>query len=227
MSNMTKKIISAVIILVVALVITVNSSKDYKDLKQQLKSSLIAHNPDRELALFSLIDHNNNEFSNDHLKGKWTLLMFIYTHCPDVCPTELLNMSSLRTLLLNNKSKAIPEVVAVTFDPIRDTPKVLKTYVSHFNDKFLGVSGDQKQIDKTVRSFGAYYERVVRDENGEAVTLQSEDPLPASAVKNGYIINHTAQIYLVSPDGQIFAEFPTPHNIEDMASDINLIVGNY
>jgi len=227
MSHMYRFALGAIIVLMVVLLFAIDSKKDYKDIKQQLKSSLITHNADRELGLFSLVDHNNNEFNNDHLKDKWTLLMFIYTHCPDICPTELSNMSLLKATLLNNKSKVIPDVVSITFDPVRDTPEVLKAYIPHFNEDFLGVSGDQKQVDKVVKSFGAYYERVIKDEDGKDVVLQPEIILSKDAIKDGYIINHTAQIYLVSPDGQIFAEFPAPHNIKNMASDINLIIENY
>ena len=224
---MYRKIISVAVVLIVALILTVNSKKDYRDLKQQLKASLITYDSSKELMSFSLVDHNNSQFNNDRLKNKWTLLMFVYTHCPDVCPTELLNMSLLRAVLLGNQSESIPEVVSITFDPIRDTPEVLKAYISHFNEDFLGVSGEQSSINKLVKSFGAYYEKSFKDENGKEVILHADEPLPKYAIENGYVINHTAQIYLISPDGQIFAEFPTPHNVKTMASDINLIIKNY
>mgnify|MGYP001563147884 CR=1 FL=1 len=224
---MYKSIIGVVVVLITTLVFMGGPDKDYKDLKRQLKSSLITYDPDKELISFSLIDHDNNKFNNNRLKDKWTLLMFIYTHCPDVCPTELLNMSLLRSTLSNDKSKVVPEVVSITFDPVRDTPKVLKTYTAYFDKSFIGVSGDQNQIDKLVKTFGAYYERVIKNEKGQDVILQAGESLPEGAIEEGYIINHTAQIYLVSPNGQIFAEFPAPHNISNMADDINLIIENY
>jgi protein SCO1/2 len=82
------------------------------------------------------------------LKKGWSLLLFIYTHCPDVCPTELLDMSQLKNLMAKDKTAHMPTVVAITFDPLRDTPEVLKEYITHFDKDFIGVSGEQAQIDQ-------------------------------------------------------------------------------
>ncbi len=224
---MYKKVIAVVVVLAAILFYTLDSDKNYRVLKPQLKASIISHESDRVLPSFSLIDHNNHRFDNDNLKGDWTLLLFIYTHCPDVCPTELANMSLLKATLANNDSIVVPNIVAITFDPLRDTPEALKTYVAHFDEDFLGVSGDQKTINQLVKSFHAYYEKVLKDKHGKEFILQAKDPLPDYALEEGYIINHTAQIYLISPDGKKLAEFPTPHNIINMADDIDLIIKHY
>ena len=154
---MYTKVIAAVAVLVAIFFLVPDSSKDYTALKKQLKSSFIIQETHREIPLFSLIDHNNKEFANKHLEDNWTLLLFVYTNCPDVCPTELMHMSLLKANLLNNNSKVVPNIVAITFDPARDTPEVLKTYVPHFDKDFLGVSGDQTQINSLVKSFNAYH----------------------------------------------------------------------
>ena len=99
----------------------------------------------------------------------------------------------------------------MTFDPLRDTPEVMRTYINHFDKEFLGVSGEQAQIDKLIKPFGVYYERVVKDENGKQLILKYSDKLPKNTLKESYIINHTAWIYLMNLEGQIFAGFPTPH----------------
>ncbi len=223
---MLKKALILASVFVVILVVFVNTGNDYKSLAKQLKASHVIYNPDKELPAFSLVDHNNNKFDNQRLKGEWTLLLFIYTHCPDVCPTELANISMLKANLVNSKAKVVPNVVAITFDPLRDSLELLKDYVAYFDKDFLGVSGDKAQIDKLVDVFGAYYE-VVIEKDGKIVVQKSSVELPETAVEDGYFINHTAWIYLLSPDGQIFAGFPAPHNVFDMSSDINLIVENY
>jgi hypothetical protein len=74
-----------------------NFDKNYRNLLgKQLKASYILHNPDKPLPKFSLLDHNRQLFDNERLRKGWLLLLFIYTHCPDVCPTELLDMSQLK-----------------------------------------------------------------------------------------------------------------------------------
>ena len=227
MNNKLFGIISVVLLLIVIAFYALNVNKNYKSLSPKLAAAHIMHNPDRKLPVFSLLDHNGGVFNNDNLKGDWSLVLFIYTHCPDVCPTELANMSMLKSYLESKQATVIPNVVAITFDPLRDTPKVLKTYVTHFDKDFIGVSGDQKEIDQLVKYFGAYYERVIYDDNDKPITLEKNEPLPINAIERGYIINHTARIYLLSPDGQVLAGFPTPHNVKNMASDIDLIVENY
>ena len=99
--------------------------------------------------------------------------------------------------------------------------------MTHFDKTFVGVSGDMQQIDQLVKSLGAYYERVVYDDEGKSVTLKKHEPLPEDAIEKGYIINHTARIYLISPDGQVLAGFPTPHKVNDMAGDIKLLTQTF
>ena len=218
--------IAAFVLVFVALYFTI-SDTDYKYLSKNLKVSHLIYNPDKKLSSFSLIDHNNNKFENENLKDEWTVLTFIYTHCPDVCPTELMNISTLKSKIKKSNSSFMPNFVVITFDPIRDTPEILKSYVTHFDEDFLGVSGDQKQIDQLVKDFGAYYERVMYSDNGELILIPNYEKIPPEAMENGYSINHTAWVYLVNPGGQIHAGFPAPHKPNDMLEDIKLLVDNY
>jgi len=221
---MSKSTLSILVIFLISIGLAVFSvnTDDYQPLKKQLKVSHILHNTNKKLPDFSLIDHNKQVFDNARLKGKWTLLTFIYTHCPDVCPTVLMDMSMLKSSLIKKDIEA--EFVVITFDPLRDTPEVLKTYVTHFDKNFLGVSGEQKQIDQLIKPFGTYYERSV-EIDGKSVIIPNGQPMPKDTT--GYSINHTAWLYLISPDGQIFAGFPTPHTPSSMAKDIELPVKSY
>ncbi|WP_369178464.1 SCO family protein [Candidatus Thiodubiliella endoseptemdiera] len=227
---MNYKLLSGIGVVALAVVsfYLVNVDKDYRAiLSQQLKVSHIIYNPDKELPKFSLLDYDNQAFNNEHLKGDWSLVLFIYTHCPDICPTELMDMASLKRLMEEDKTAKMPKVVAITFDPLRDTPKVLKTYISYFDKDFIGVSGEQAQIDRLIKPFGAYYERVIVAENGKQTILKASEKLPENALKEGYVINHTAWIYLLNPEGKIFAGFPSPHKPKEMMQDIKLIMGHF
>ncbi|SMN00083.1 Cytochrome oxidase biogenesis protein Sco1/SenC/PrrC, putative copper metallochaperone [uncultured Candidatus Thioglobus sp.] len=226
---MNNKLLSFAFIVIVLLTLSVyffGAEKNYRAFGKQLEVSHILYKPNEPLLDFSLLDHNNKPFTNENLKGNWTLMLFIYTHCPDVCPTELFDMAQLKKLMEKQGMNA-PKVVVVTLDPLRDTPEVLKQYVSHFDKDFLGVTGQKTQIDKLIKPFGAYYERVINDKDGKQFILKADDKLPKSALKQGYIINHTAWIYLINPEGQIFAGFPTPHKASKMAVDIKLITDTF
>jgi protein SCO1/2 len=96
----------------------------------------------------------------------------------------------------------MPTVVAITFDPLRDTPEVLKEYITHFDKDFIGVSGEQAQIDQLIKPFGAYYERVIYDKKGKPVTLKAGEKLPKGSLEKGYVSNHTAWIYCAVMESQ-------------------------
>ncbi len=224
MSKSTLLITLTFIVLIGVSVFSINTDTGYNTLKNQLKASHILHKPDRKLVDFSLVDHNEKPYNNARLKDQWTLLTFIYTHCPDVCPTALMDMASIKKILESGDLKTIPKFVAITFDPKRDTPKVLKTYMTYFDKEFIGVSGDQSQIDGLIKPFGTYYERSI-EVDGKTVIIPNGAELP-KGVKH-YSINHTAWLYLLSPDGQIFAGFPTPHRPKVIAKDVELIIENY
>ena len=119
MSKLTLSIVIVFIAILGVSVYSVNTDSNYGDLKKQLKASHILHKPDKKLLNFALVDHNNEIFNNDRLQGQWTLLTFIYTHCPDVCPTVLMDMASIKSNLKNSGLESIPEFVAITFDPKR------------------------------------------------------------------------------------------------------------
>lgn len=219
---MLKKIALVFVLVVVTLLSLLfyygtDSTPDHQALKKQLKVSKLLVNPNRPLPQFSLIDHNGVVFDNDRLKNQWSLVFFGYTHCPDVCPTGLMDMAMLEQVLENEKIQ-VPKVVFITLDPKRDTPALLKTYLTHFSEDFLGVSGDTNQVNQLIRPFGTFYEFVMYSGDKQVVLGQS---LPEGV--EDYHVNHTAWIYLISPDGEIFAGFPTPHKPKDMAKDIQLI----
>ena len=224
MSKTTLLITVAFIVSIGVSVFSINTDTNYQSLKKELKVSHVLHNTDRKLPIFSLIDHNESPYNNARLKDKWTLVTFIYTHCPDVCPTILMDMVSLKTILKDSSLQTTPEFVAITFDPKRDTPKVLKTYMTYFDKDFMGVSGDQGQIDRLIKPFGTYYERSI-EIDGKTVLIPNGQVMPDGV--NSYSINHTAWLYLLSPDGQIFAGFPAPHKPREMAKDIKLRIDNY
>ena len=137
---------------------------------------------------FNLVDHNGRAVTLETFKGKPTLIYFGFTYCPDVCPTSLLLMeTALETLGPDGPKKA--NGLLITIDPERDTPKLLKDYVTNFGPTFLGLTGTPDQVAAAAKAFRVYYQKV-----------------PG---KNGspYLMDHSSIIYLLDRNGRFVTHF--------------------
>lgn len=167
---------------------------------------IVIDSPATILPKFKLIDHNQQPFDNNNLKGHWSMVFFGYTNCPDVCPTTMRVMNQISQLPLTPKDT---QYVFISIDPKRDTPEQLKKFVTYFNPDFTGVSGDKSEIDKFKDSLGVVY-----DFEGD---VNSED----------YIVNHFAAIYLIDPDGNERAYVLPPHSEDQVSRAYQLIRSHY
>lgn len=160
----------------------------------------------KPLTAFSLQDQDQAKFDLSQLQGKWSLLFFGFTNCPDICPTTLSTLNQLHTELRKQKN-GIDDVqfVFVSVDPGRDDSDKLKRYVKYFNEEFLGVTGDKTEIARLARQLGAHYE--VLDKSG----------------KKNYSVNHTAAIFVIDKKGQFFGLMSPPLDPVAMAGRIELI----
>lgn len=128
------------------------------------------------------------------------VLYFGYTFCPDVCPITLAKLD--RSLEIIGEDAEDVNVIMVSVDPQRDTPEMLKEYVQHFNEDFIGVTGDPDTIDRIATMYGVYYEA----EEGTEAT--------------GYLVNHTATVMVIDRDGYLKLVLPFEGTAEEVASDI-------
>ncbi len=156
----------------------------------------------RALKPFSLSNHKGETFDNKSLLGHWTFMSFGYTYCPDICPTTMSTFAQMHSLIQSKKSDQPYQVVFVSIDPERDTLERLGEYVTYFNPAFIGATGTQEALQEITRPLGILYKRV-----------ETED----SAM--GYVMDHSASIILVDPQGRFHAYFSPPHEAEMMASD--------
>ena len=138
----------------------------------------------------------------NNFQGKWSLVFFGYTNCPDVCPTT---MSVLEKLKRKTSTPKDTQYVFVSVDPSRDTPKVLKEFVAYFDEDFIGVTGPKAELDKFKETFGVIYDY-------EGDTASDE-----------YIVNHFAAIYVISPDGKQVGYVLPPHSVEQVSEAYNLM----
>jgi protein SCO1 len=148
---------------------------------------------------FHLEDQNGHSFSDQNMKGRLNLVFFGYTHCPDICPTTLFDMSQLLQTLGPDADKI--GVVFITVDPERDTPAVLKDYLSNFDPHLHGLTGDRPAIDAAIKAFRVYAKKV---------PLEGGD----------YSMDHTAMVYLMDKDGHFIAPFNLQRTADAEAADL-------
>jgi protein SCO1/2 len=151
---------------------------------------------------FALVDHTGTPVTDADFRGSHMLIFFGYTYCPDVCPTNLSEMARALDLLGDAASKVRP--IFVTVDPERDTPEQMRMYVSHFRDDLIGLTGTPEQIAAIKEAYKVYAQKA---------EIDPDDP-------QSYLMDHTANSYLMGPDGTFEAYFPNGTTPAEMAARI-------
>ena len=148
---------------------------------------------------FQLTDQNGKAVTDKDLKGKPTLIFFGYTHCPDVCPTSLFEISEVLRAMGKDADKV--NAVFISVDPERDTPAAMKDYLSSFDPHLEGLSGDPAETAKVITSYRVYAKKV--------------------PTKDGdYTMDHTALIYLMDRDGRFVSPFNLKRTPEEAAGEL-------
>ena len=174
---------------------------------------------------FEMVNSRLGPFGLEQVRGRWSLFFFGYTFCPDVCPTELFMLSQLMSAIDKDPDTDLsaPQVVFVSVDPQRDTPEALQQYAGYYHSSFIGITGEQSNVDSLAKAMGVFYERVYHS-NGEVVEFDSPQAIPAELV-NSYLINHSSSIFLLNPAGELHAIFTPPHDPATMIRDLAAIQG--
>ncbi|NNF16091.1 MAG: SCO family protein [Gammaproteobacteria bacterium] len=162
----------------------------------------------RVLTDFALSDQNNAPFTKEQLLGRWTLLFFGYTYCPDICPTTLLTLKEAEHELISNRGIR-PQIALISVDPLRDDPATLGRYVKHFGDTYLGIHGRDEQLQLLTRQVGAMYERDTPDADGN------------------YQVAHSSSVFVINPEGGLHAVFSAPHRSRFIAEKMTAMVSHY
>jgi protein SCO1/2 len=166
---------------------------------------------------YSLVDHSGRAVTDRDFHGKFVLMFFGYTFCPDVCPTDLQIMSEALDALGPSAKKIQP--LFVTLDPARDTPEVMREYVSNFHPRLIGLTGTATNIDAAAKAFRVGYYKVIPGQPPEPDGRSQNDPQePVGAAE--YLLAHSAVTYLMGPGGQFIRVFNHQSDPAAMASEI-------
>lgn len=165
--------------------------------------SLLIYPQAKSFSGFKLINQNNKTLTIEDFANNWTLLFFGFTSCPDVCPTTLTELQKIYKLLQTEIPEQMPQILFVSVDPDRDTPEVLKNYINFFNPSFNAATGDTANIIALTSQLGVAYS-VEEHVNTESY----------------YNVDHTAAIFVVSPNKKLHGIFPTPHNESKITADL-------
>ncbi len=147
---------------------------------------------------FALTDHTGKRVTDQDFRGRYTLVLFGFTFCPDICPSALQVMSAALDRLGPKADRFVP--VLITVDPERDTPMQLASYVQSFHPRLVGLTGSPAEIEAVVKAYRVYVKKV---------------PDPKSTA--GYSIDHTSLIYVMGPDGAYVTHFAHTTNADVMA----------
>jgi protein SCO1/2 len=153
---------------------------------------------------FSLLSSQRGEYHLDSRTGKFILIFFGYTHCPDVCPTTLYEMKEIKARLKDKAEKI--EFVFITVDPERDTQEQLTRYLSSFDESFFGLTGTIEQLEMVWKDYGVYRE------------IQETDN------SLGYLVDHTSRLYLINSQGELMMTYLYETTLDEIVSDLNYLI---
>lgn len=194
-------ILAAIVALVLGLTVyRVLSGPDQGDQTALVDAGIILLPQSRTVPDLSLTDQDGQPLSLSQLKGKWTVLFFGYTFCPDICPTTLAQLRQIKSEL---PSEAVDKlrIVLVSVDPDRDTPQQLKQYLGYFDKQFVGLRAPVDTLQKLANAVSIPY-------------------IPADTSKPGYTVDHSGNLALLGPDGTQRGFIRAPLNSQKLVAQL-------
>lgn len=161
-----------------------------------LASGTVLREP-RPIGEFSLVDQRGRPFGRAALEDRWSLVFTGFTHCPDLCPTTLAFLASLRSRVPGDGL----QIVFVSVDPERDTPERIAAYLAHFDPTFLGATGTTAETERFTTTLGL---------------AQVRNP----GVGGEYTVDHSTALVLIDPKARVAGYFQPPHDEQALAADL-------
>lgn len=159
----------------------------------------------KSLGNVEFVDHNDQPFTKENLQGKWSILFFAFTNCPDVCPSTLHTLKQVKATL--GKTWSPFQLLMISVDPERDTSERLKQYVPFFDPDFIGLRADLDYTTAFAKNIGILFFKGKTQDNG------------------GYDVDHSAYMILINPKGQYAGVISAPHKKASLVSDLTKLSG--
>ncbi len=156
------------------------------------------------LPSFELVSTAGQRVGPEAFRGRWDLVFFGFTHCPDICPLTLQKLTAAHRRLADAQHRPLPRIVFISVDPERDTPDTVADYVAHFGSDVLGITGLLPELRKLTDALGIYFQKV-------------------DTGNGGYTVDHSAVVLVIDPAGRFHAVFGSPHDVATFAREIPLI----
>jgi protein SCO1/2 len=161
----------------------------------------------RPLPGFSWTDQHGNTLDNNRLAGKWSLMFFGYTHCPDICPIGLQMLVEMKQAIEKPGIRNAINIIFVSVDPERDTPEQLAQYLPYFSEDIIGATAPDAALRPVTRMIGILH------------SIEKSDP-----ENTNYEVAHSSTIVLINPEGEYAGIFSAPHDPIVIANDMTTIV---
>ena len=155
---------------------------------------------------FTLIDENEATVTPSTFAGQYKLIFFGFTHCPSICPTELLKIADIMAALPSDKAGRVTPIF-ITVDPMRDTPEIIKKYTDQFDSRIVGLTGTEHQIRLAIDTFKVYAARV------------DTSKMPETKSAN-YSFDHSTFLYLFSPSHELIKLYRMSDTADQIAPDL-------
>jgi len=192
-------VLSCLAFMAIVLSLFISRMNTARELTEQEYKDLGAYfiDPPRQLSGFQLISDQNMNFAIDDFKGKWSILFFGFTFCPDICPLTMKQLSNVKEELKDKANRI--NFYLVSIDPDRDSPENLRTYLDNFDEEFIGLTGEIDKIYKFSTQVNAPFFPVVNSN------------------EENYTVDHSGSLVLINPNGHYAGFFRAPHNTKNLS----------
>ena len=160
-----------------------------------------------DLPDFALTAGNGEAFNRESLAGRYSLVFFGFTHCPDICPITLQQLTRFQRRLEEDSEDDVPQIVFVSVDPERDTVEAVDAYTSAFGGDVIGLRGALANLTPLSSALGAYHSREVTDDS--------------------YVVEHSAAVLVIDDQARFSAVFAAPHDVDAMVRDWPLVTAGW
>lgn len=214
---MKKILIPTIMLMLLATTMTLWSTRDNPGYYGSLKPAASGEGSPSIGGSFSLIDQHGKQVNDSDFRGRMMLVFFGFTHCPDICPVTVKNLSDVMGMLADKADQVAP--VFITVDPERDTPSVMASYLSSFDARMIGLTGEHDKIKSVGDAYKAYFAKSpvgggAQDSREDDHTDMEESGMAQEDHEHNhdhggdYTMDHSGFVYLMDREGKYVTHFP-------------------